>query len=81
MNWYRLSATVNRIAKALCRHPEGIVCKHRQYEYDHWYRGYNAGFGAGQQNVEAKWAGNLSGVGPYAGYPPPRPSVPVAFHD
>lgn len=73
---YRL---VHRLSVAVCRHPEGIVCEHRQYEYDLRTSGYHNGFFAGRHNMEAKWTGSITGEGPYAGYPPPtrvdRPQV------
>lgn len=67
----RLYRLVRRLSVAVCRHPEGTVCEHRQYEYDLWYRGYNDGFHAGHDNAEAKWRGNVYGTGPYADFPVP----------
>jgi hypothetical protein len=62
---------VHRLSEVVCGHPEGIVCSHRQYEYDLWQRGYGDGFTAGRNNMEAKWRGSVYGTGPYAGYPVP----------
>ena len=62
---------VHRLSAAVCRHPEGIVCEHRQYESDLRLTGYCQGFSAGYQHAEAKWRGNVYSVGPYADYPPP----------
>ena len=72
MNWYRLHELVTATAARFCRHPEGVVCPHRQYEYDYRLKGYHHGFPSGQANMEAKWRGNVTGEGPYAGYPEPR---------
>ena len=69
--WTNLHCLVDRIAGAACRHPSGVVCEHRCYGYDRWYRGYGDGFSAGKSNMEAKWLGNVTGTGPYADYPPP----------
>jgi len=67
----RLFRLVHRLSAAVCRHPEGIVCGHRQYEYDLRLTGYRKGFSAGRRHTEAKWRGNVYGIGPYADYPPP----------
>ena len=72
MNWYRLHALITRLAASRCRHPEGTICPHRQYEYDQRTRGYVNGFAAGKANMEAKWLGNITGTGVYADYPAPQ---------
>jgi hypothetical protein len=69
--WTRLHRAVNRVAAMFCRHPEFVVCEHRHYDYDRRLEGYHHGFVSGRDNMEAKWRGNVYGVGPYAGYPPP----------
>lgn len=71
MSWYRVARLVQRLSDAFCRHPQGIVCRHRQYEYDLRLRGYSEGLRMGRQNTEAKWRGSITGVGPYADYPAP----------
>jgi hypothetical protein len=72
--WSRLHRLVNRIAATFCRHPAGIVCAHRAYDADLRTEGYLKGLRAGQEHVEAKWLGSVSGEGPYANYPAPRPA-------
>lgn len=54
MTWYRVHAAADRLIRSFCRHPEGIVCAHRQWPYDRWYRGYNDGFAAATQHAEDK---------------------------
>ncbi len=79
--WTRMHRVVDRVAAALCRHPAFIVCEHRSYAHDFRYAGYLAGFQAGRANMEAKWRGSITGVGPYAGYPPPSGESPRSRED
>ena len=30
-----------------CRHPDGVICVHRQWAYDHWLRGFHKGSSEG----------------------------------
>ena len=50
----RLHRAVGRLAALLCRHPAGVMCPHRQWEYDRWYRGYNDGFAAATRHAQEK---------------------------
>ena len=35
------------VLHAGCRHPHGIICSHRQYEYDHYLTGSHSGYTSG----------------------------------
>jgi hypothetical protein len=73
VSWYRAHQLLTSFAARFCRHPEGVICPHRQYEYDQWQRGYGKGFTSGKGNMESKWLGSITGEGVYADYPPPLP--------
>ena len=55
--WTRLHRVIDRLARSMCRHPEGTVCGHNAYSHDFNYRGYVSGFAAGTRHAEAEQRG------------------------
>ena len=48
-----------------CRHPQGVVCEHRQWLHDEWLRGYHDGMAAGTRHAETE----QRGLPPYDDHP------------
>jgi hypothetical protein len=72
MSWFsRVARWIEGFNRLVCKHPQGIVCKHRQWQYDIKGKGWLAGDLNGRAAIESKWLGSVTGVGPYANYPAP----------